>query len=231
MTKMIALVTLAAALCAPTFADAAPAGAPVAANAPTAWQPEDGDRISFTVLRKGKAFGTHTVDFDVDKDGSYEVETNVSLKAGLGPITMFKYDLSATEQWEDGQLVAVNSRTNDDGKTKRVSAELIGGELEIQGSAYIGTAPAGIIPSSHWNIQQAFSSEILSTETGAILDTKVTPLGKETLTINGQPVEAMQYRLVSDLTVDLWYDERNRWVKLSFEARGQQIDYVLDALY
>ena len=53
----------------------------------------------------------------------------------------------------------------------------------------------------------------------------------ELVQINGKPVEATHYRLVSDLTVDLWYDDQNRWVQLSFEARGQKIDYRLSRLY
>ena len=47
----------------------------------------------------------------------------------------------------------------------------------------------------------------------------------------GEEIEATHYRLKSDITVDLWYDDQGRWVKLGFEARGQQIDYVLKDLY
>ncbi|MEM9180281.1 MAG: DUF6134 family protein [Pseudomonadota bacterium] len=35
----------------------------------------------------------------------------------------------------------------------------------------------------------------------------------------------------SDLTVDLWYDAQSRWVKLAFQVRGQDIEYVLNELY
>ena len=56
-------------------------------------------------------------------------------------------------------------------------------------------------------------------------------IGRETVSVGGEDVEATHYRLVSDLTVDLWYDNESRWVKLGFEARGQQIDYILNKLY
>lgn len=203
----------------------------VAAGAPDAWQPEDGDTINFTVLRKGKDFGRHTVRFDVESDGSFTATTNVELKAGLGPITVFKYELSSMETWQDGQLVALEGQTNDDGDRKAVFASLNGDTLQVAGSAYNGPAPAGIIPSSHWNIREAYSSSILSTESGELLDTHVTRIGTETLTIGGEDVQATHYRLKSDLTVDLWYDDQGRWVKLGFEARGQQIDYILNSLY
>ncbi|WP_084419070.1 DUF6134 family protein [Henriciella litoralis] len=200
-------------------------------NAPQAWQPEDGDVISFKVLRKGKPFGTHTVSFDVDSDGSFTATSEVELKAGFGPITLYRYELNTTETWEDGVLVGLEGQTNDDGDDEAVSASLEEGKLAVAGTGFEGAVPVGIIPSSHWNIQEAFSSKIISTQDGEILDVDVTTIGEDTVTVAGEEVPATHYRLVSDLTVDLWYDEQSRWVKLSFEARGQKIDYVLNALY
>lgn len=234
MIKTALFLSAALSLAPLSFADTAiseEASSTVMANAPEAWQPSDGDQISFTVLRKGKDFGTHVVSFDVEDDGSFTATTNVELKAGLGPITVFRYELSSTETWKDGQLVGLEGQTNDDGDDKYVSAKLEGDVLKVAGSAYEGDAPLGIIPSSHWNIQEAFSSSILSTESGELLETEVTKIGTENVDVGGETVSATHYRLVSDLTVDLWYDDQNRWVKLGFEARGQQIDYVLNSLY
>ncbi len=235
MKTTISTLALAAALTtAPAFADSAETdsiSAPVSDEAPAAWQPQDGDKIVFSVLRKGNEFGTHTISFDVESEDSFTARSDVELKAGLGPITVFRYELDATETWKDGKLVGLEGQTNDDGDDEFVKASLDGDSLSVNGSAYSGNAPLGIIPSSHWNIQQAFSSQILSTETGELLDTNVEKIGRETLTIGGEEVETTHYRLKSDLTVDLWYDDQSRWVKLGFEARGQQIDYVLTELY
>lgn len=235
MKNRTCLAAIAAVLMtAPAFADTAETDdikSPVRADAPASWQPEDGDRIAFNVLRKGKEFGTHTISFDVESEDSFTATSDVELKAGLGPITVFRYELDATETWEDGNLVGLSGRTNDDGDDEYVEASMSGDSLAIEGSAYTGDAPIGIIPSSHWNIQQAFSDQILSTESGELLDTSVEKIGRETITIGGEDVETTHYRLVSDLTVDLWYDDESRWVKLGFEARGQQIDYVLTELY
>lgn len=204
----------------------------VSAKAPQPWSPQAGDEIRFDVFRQGdKKFGSHIVKFDSGQDGQLIVTSDVDLKAGLGPITLFRYSLDSVETWEEDRLVALDGQTNDDGDTKRVTASVKGNALEVNGSGYSGEVPLGIIPSSHWNIQQVFSKAILSTENGEILDTSVTRLGTDTIQINGKPVEATHYRLVSDLTVDLWYDDQNRWVQLSFEARGQQIDYRLSRLY
>jgi len=56
-------------------------------------------------------------------------------------------------------------------------------------------------------------------------------LGRDTIIVAGEALETTHYRLKSDLNVDLWYDDQSRWVKLLFNARGQQIEYVLTSLY
>ena len=82
-------------------------------NAPTqtssvpglVWTPDDGDVIRFDVRRQGKPFGTHEVRFDVLPDGTVEAHTDVKLRAGFGPIPLYRYDLKATERWQDGRLM------------------------------------------------------------------------------------------------------------------------------
>jgi hypothetical protein len=56
-------------------------------------------------------------------------------------------------------------------------------------------------------------------------------IGDDRVEVGDQTVDATHYRLKSDLTVDLWYDNQSRWVKLAFDVRGQRIEYVLNALY
>ncbi|MEH6488738.1 DUF6134 family protein [Hyphomonas oceanitis] len=214
----------------PAWADNIPASGPglVTENP---WQPQDGDRIAFDVLRKGKPFGTHTVSFAVEPNGTLKATTDVRLKAGLGPITVFHYELDATETWKDGTLVALKGAVDDNGKDGSVSAVRAGDELEVNGTEYTGEAPLGILPSSHWNFAQTQAKELLSTEDGELLKVKVIDKGMDTVTVAGKPVDAHHYLMDSAIDVDLWYDDQGRWVKLSFVARDQQIDYVLTQPY
>lgn len=194
------------------------------------WQPEDGDVITYKVLRKGKKFGSHSVSFSKDGDELTAV-TSVELEAGLGPIKLFTYTLDATETWRDGKLVKLSGQVNDDGNAGSVQAELSGDELSISGTEYTGTAPADTLPASHWNVAQTQADTLLSTEDGELLDVSVTKQGTETVMVGGAPVEATRYLMDSDIDVDLWYDDQGRWVKLAFEARGQDIEYVLTEMY
>lgn len=221
--KILASIILAAALVPTALADNAPAS--------DSWMPSAGDQISFEVLRKGKPFGDHILSFDESEDGALKVTSDVDLKAGLGPITVFRYSLDSTETWRDGALVSLSGETNDDGDRTRVTAESKGDTLSVDGSAYTGDAPADIIPSSHWNIKQMYSDIMLSTEDGELLDITVEQIGREDVAVGSQSIPADHYRLTSDITVDLWYDDTGRWVKLAFDARGQTIEYRLRQLY
>ena len=202
-----------------------------AETSPSRWEPKYGDVIKFNVLREGKPFGSHAVSFSKSSDGMLVAKTAVSLKAGLGPMTLFRYQLDASETWLNGQLQKVSGSVNDDGKKRSVTATRKGNALNVSGSDFKGVAPAGIVPASHWNYAQTKSGKLLSTEDGEIIEVKVVNKGRENVKVGNQTIEANRYLMDSALDVELWYDDTGRWVKLAFEARGQKIEYVLDSLY
>lgn len=198
---------------------------------PGGWAPQPGDVIEFDVLRKGQPFGKHTVRFEKTADSQLVARTLVNLRAGLGPVTLYRYTLDASEIWKDGKLVGISGTVNDDGKRGSVSASRKGADLAVNGTAFRGNAPAGAVPASHWNYIQTKSNQLLSTEDGEVIDVSVTRKGRERVQAGGTMIEANRYRLDSDIDVDLWYDDAGRWVKLAFSARGQEIEYVLANLY
>jgi hypothetical protein len=198
---------------------------------PTPWIATDGAVIDFTVLRKGKPFGSHVLTFDRADDGELTVTTDVDLDVKFGPITAFKYRLDSVERWVDDQLVSLNGICNNDGKKAKVSAEAEAGMLSVASSEFNGDVATTIIPSSHWNILQMYQDRMISTESGQLLDINVETVGRDTVMVGNTAVDATHYRLKSDINVDLWYDDQSRWVKLTFETKGQNIEYVLNELY
>ena len=222
-------LALGLALSGPAAADNVPAA--TGAGSGFVWTPEDGDVIRFDVRRQGKPFGRHEVRFDVLPDGAIEAHTYVKLRAGFGPIPLYRYDLQATERWEDGRLVSLEGEVFKDGNKGSVTAEADGDVIEVDGTAYEGEVPATIIPASHWNIAGMEQNTLLSSENGQLIDVSIKPEGRDTLTIGGETVEANKFFLDSDIDVTLWYDDAGRWLKLSFSARGQAIDYVLETPY
>ncbi|MCC5994920.1 MAG: hypothetical protein JJU18_00940 [Oceanicaulis sp.] len=190
-----------------------------------------GETIIFDVFRgRNTSFGVHEVRFSQDGD-TLVAEVSVRLRAGLGPVTVFRYEHDSTERWEEGRLVAFEGRTLKDGGTFEVTARANGGGLDVTGRDPDGQAveavlDLGVLPSSHWHRYPAGDEAILNTEHGTLMEAEVEFLGEEEIEADGGRIEARRYRLTSSLTLDLWYDANGRWARTEFEARGQRVTYV-----
>ena len=202
--------------------------APLSAHA-NVWTPGHGDKLEFDVLRDGGPLGHHILTFTREGD-ALTVETDVSLKVTLGPITFFEYLHDVTEKYVGGKLTWVGSRTKKDGKWKTLSAQAMAGGVKVTGEAIKGTLTGRVIPSTHWNQDEMKQASMFSTETGEMLPMKVTDRGFERVKVGATTIEARRYDVVSELTASFWYDAQGRWVKCAFEAEGSKIEYVLRKL-
>lgn len=223
MTRLITLIALLTGLItvAPALADEH--GYPL-------FEPRDGERIVFDVYRGSSKFGTHEISFG--RDGADLIaDVRIRLRAGLGPITVFRYEHDSSERWNGGRFFGLQARTLKDGEIFEIEAEAIDGMIETRGTAEGGRAieevlPGTILPSSHWHAYPDGLDRMLNTETGEPMDIVVRYMGRERIEGDGGMIEADRYRLESTLTLDLWYDANGRWAGCAFEARGQEIRYV-----
>lgn len=192
--------------------------------------PADGERIVFDVYRGNSEFGTHELSFTRNGDG-LEVDIAIRLRAGFGPITVFRYEHDSTEVWRDGRLVSLDARTLKDGDTYEVSAGSVDGALAVDGEgpdrgSFETRYDPGILPSSHWHGYPDGTYPLLNTEFGTELGVEVVYIGREEIEADGRTIMAEHYRLNSELQLDIWFDENGRWAKCAFTARGQDITYV-----
>ena len=194
-------------------------------------RPQAGQEIVFDVFREGDTpFGSHEVRFTED-GGDLIAETTIRLRAGLGPITVFRYEHDTVERWRDGQLVGKSARTLKDGETYEVEAQLTEAGLEVsgrdeEGASFTETYRADLLPSSHWRGYPVEIDAILNTEHGTEMDVVVEYLGETEIEGDGGMIPVRQYRLSSTLVVDLYYDANGNWAGCAFEARGQSVRYV-----
>jgi hypothetical protein len=196
---------------------------------PAPWQPRDGQQIHFDITRNGDRFGHHILTFRRTGD-RMEVDSDVLLRAGIGPLTLFEYKLAATETYANGVLQAVRAKTLNNGKWHPMTAIVAAGGLNIIGEKFKGIVQGVISPSSHWNIAEMKQKVMVELETGKPMPISVTDMGPDRVKIAKGEVPARRFRVTSDIVADFWYDDQNRWVKCAFTTQGSRIEYVLREL-
>lgn len=196
-------------------------------------EPQGGESIRFNVYRGNSDFGTHEVRFTRDGE-ELLAEVSVRLRAGVGPVTVFRYEHDSVERWRDGRLVALEGETLKDGDRFPIEAVRNGDGIVSEGvlpegETHTEVLPADVIPSSHWRGYEENLGQILNTEHGDAMEVQITDMGMEEIEADGGTIQARRIRLEGTLTVDLWYDENGYWAGCAFEARGQNIRYVRQA--
>lgn len=182
--------------------------------------------MMFAVTRDGTPFGTHQVSFRRDGD-RLVVETEIAFKVKVAFITVFRYTMSAREEWRGPELLRFESETDSDGKPYFVRIERGDEGLKVESSSGNYTAPPGVMPFTYWNNALTSQAQVINPERGRLEPLKVERLGEETLMIGAKPVVVEKVRLSTNNDYDLLYErETGRWVGGSFERRGFMIGYA-----
>jgi hypothetical protein len=187
-----------------------------------------GKTLSFVAMREGQQIGSHKLVFERD-GGQLKVSTSIDIAVKFIGITAYRYSHRAQEVWAGDALASLTSRTDDDGKVQAVQASRTAEGLAVQaeGAKRI-VLPAGILPSSHWNVRQVAQQFLLNTQKGSEARIKVTTVGRESVATSAHTLQATHYRYDGDIKMDQWFDDRGRWVKMAFKGSdGSTIEYVL----
>jgi hypothetical protein len=100
--------------------------------------------------RDGAPFGAHQV--RLRRDGRETVaEISIDLQVRLLGIRVFRHVHRNIERWRDGNLIALDSTTDDDGTPRRLEVRSDASGLRLRGSDFDGHLPSELIPTSYWN--------------------------------------------------------------------------------
>jgi len=183
------------------------------------------DDIAFQVYRDGARLGHHRVTFRRE-DQDLRVDIDIKLEVKLLFLTVFSYHHQNREVWRDGRLVAIDTKTDDDGQSYWMRGRATEQGLAVEGSSGRFLAPADVMPTSYWNAETVRKSRLLDTQHGRLVEIEIAPAGLENVPLEGGPVEARRYSMTGDLTLELWYTPQGEWAKTSFEARGASVIYA-----
>lgn len=187
--------------------------------------PADG-RLRFSVLRKGREIGTHALQFSGTPD-ALEVRIDVSMAIGIGPITLFRYRHTGVERHRGGQFAELETTTDNDGESLRVTARREGAQVVVR-TAKAGEKlyPATALPLTHWN-RACMAAPLFNPQDGMPMDLQVAPLGPSRVALaNGAEVPATRFALTGEATLDDWYDANAVWTALRAVVKdGSVLEY------
>ncbi len=191
----------------------------VASGAAAAELPEK--QWQFDVALDGKPIGFHT--FELQQDGSRQVlTTEASFDVKFLFVTAFRYRHQNTEIWNDGCLSSISASTDSNGKQFEVRGELDGESFDLQSADGSVTLPACEQTFAYWNPAVLESTRLLNSQTGVYEDVTVTVEGPDQVTVGGESVDALRYRLSAQAgDIKLWYSSEDKtWLGLEAPAKG-----------
>jgi hypothetical protein len=198
-----------------------------ALTASAAWALPNGS-LHFTVLRDGSEVGSHQIDIHRAGDETrVDIETEVAVK--LAFVTLYRFEHDGHEIWRNGQLVQIDSKTDDDGTDKSLHGALGSKGLQIDGSAQKFVAPQTIVPASLWNPEIVKQGRLLNTLDGSEMEVSVKFVGDESVEVHGKSMPARHYAITGQLQRDIWFDADGTLVQVRFKASDDSdIRYVLN---
>ena len=181
----------------------------------------------FAITRNGVQIGMHVI--EVNRSGqetSVAIVTNLTVKVLF--VTAYHLQLTASERWVNGRLVALNSTSDNNGTRHFVSVAAKGSSLEVTVDGKATLIDPNIMPASFWNPELLGRPIMLDAQDGQIMPVSVRDGGEEDLTINARIIKAHHYTINSRYSQDVWYDDQARLVQAKLVASdGSVIMYRL----
>jgi hypothetical protein len=206
------------------LACAASALVPAAARADEAFR-------RFVILRDGSDIGRH--DLRLTREGDdLLLAVDVEIVVRVLGIAAYRYTMRNREVWRGGLLQSVDSRVNDDGRSKTVRVTRAGDALTVASDFYDGPAPGDAATTTYFTTDFLKRAAWISTDSGEVYAMDVAAAGRAPVETAAGPVDAARWRARNgtDFDVTLSYDDRGEWASVAFDASGAPAVYRPESL-
>jgi hypothetical protein len=186
-------------------------------------------RFEYDVIREGDRIGTHSVMFR-RKGGDLTVATRTDIKVRLLGITLYRFYYQAEENWVDGRLTRLASRTDNDGEILTVALAKASGRIRGTCNGIFLDMPADLLPISVWHPDFVRKSVIFDQYRCVERKVRVTDHGNKPVSAGLQGVRGRHYGLAGELQRDVWYGPDGQPVRVVFPANDDsEVAFVMRA--
>ncbi len=190
----------------------------------------EGGVLNFWVVRDGVPIGSHVMKFK-ESGSKLDVDIVTDVKVKLAFITVYRFWHEGREQWQDGRMLGLQSKTDDDGVAHDLTVERKGERFRsVDKGKGVFDSDASILPASLWHpgIVKSAKSAVLNTLDGTEMAIQAVLAGEDEVKGLKGPVKARHYVIGGQLERELWFDPDNVLVKVRFKGKdGSDIQYVL----
>jgi len=180
---------------------------------------------TYTITRKGKPIGTHSINFDID-GSDLTVDVRSKIRVTILKVPVFSFDYESTETWKNGELVSATSEVQENNKNTRVSLRSADGKTVLNNAKGKQTVDKLLFTSNHWNSNVTGATRVFNTLNGKASDVTITLVNDKAIL---EGITTSHYRYSGKINADVWYDRNGRWVKLQFKGEdGSNIEYMID---
>ncbi len=184
-------------------------------------------RLDYKIVREGDEVGFLSMEFIRNGD-QLTVRTRAKIVVTFVGIPLYRFIHEAEEQWVNGKLRSLTSRSDDNGEPRQVAFKVDGDRLRGTYNGRVRDYPATLIPASLWNPETLHQTVLLDPIRGRDRRVTVVEKGEEALKIKGQVVTAHHYTIIDKLPRDIWYDSNGELMQVHFFAKdGSEIRIVL----
>jgi hypothetical protein len=182
--------------------------------------------LNFAVLRNDDQIGTSVIRLHRNGEETVaEIDTHIQVK--IAYVTVYRFDQAETEHWTDGCMMTLTSLTDDNGTIHKVFAKRTEKTLSVEVDGKAGEVDPTANPVSLWNAALVQKTTLaLNPQDGSITPMSVVDRGEEQLVLEGRATTAHHYSIQTSVPQDVWYDERDRLVKVEMlGSDGSRIHY------
>jgi hypothetical protein len=172
------------------------------------------ERYEYAIVRNGDQIGVQTLEFSRFGDDELIVRIHADVALTFLGIPVYRYAHDAEEHWRAGWLVSFKSRTDSNGKPRRV-------DLKRVGDILIGTynndpreLPGDFIPASLWNPATIHQTVLLDPVKGVGRRVRVVDRGEENVATKNGTVAAHHFSITGELAREVWYGPNGRVVQV-----------------
>jgi hypothetical protein len=176
----------------------------------------------YAISRDGTPVGQQRLEF-VGDQGKLRVLSHTDLDVKIMGLSLYGFDQQVEEVRQGGLVLSLISEADDDGTNKKVSLSLSGNRLRGDYNGDDRNLDPHLATTLFWQKPAIGASQVIDPLRAKLRDINVTDLGPQTLDLPIGRTEAHHYKVVGEISRELWYDANGILVAGQLRAKDGSV--------